>query len=601
MPRLISSCAQIALVAVVVAAAFTGCRDETELDLLDAPAGEDDELIRRSQYVQVLDLTVDPPEVKEVSTGEFMDEVLQRCLTDLTATLCPTALTEPLDCGEALCTVGMTMCFADDLVQASGTAPLVIDNRATTGKYWEIREQRADVKSTLLFQARYSAGSSSFRMAIEALRGATTPSLPDSAYCNATELAVAVAGVTRGQRFSTYAVDAYHLYNEAAQLEVQNRLAVADSHFSSSSSVSRTAGRAMSHSLFSRSAAARLLVDHKSIEEEGLLGATTTALCSSPSHTPQIEAAIQVLREAAPPPSEITGSASLTSLLVGTRTNGSVRQRLGELWDNDDLKSTTDIDEFLAYVGLELEDFAAARSYLTEEINAFSRTQEPLPARVLAGGTTSTYLPYAGTASVPVSPDATYWTGLVRRYYDSSGIEEPRDDRFLHGNPVYPALATGVPMIEAELGVGFFIDAALSSAAQIVDAEASITDPDLRADITDLLALLISDGAHQRPGRLEFCYFRPSGTYYFTWIRAQGYGADAGLRLVRGEDGLRCAVEGSIEGASCDLASHTAGVLDTPNSTRPGFSTAASGTVYGNPYSAGLDSPFETSGVSSFA
>jgi hypothetical protein len=73
-----------------------------------------------------------------------------------------------------------------------------------------------------------------------------------------------------------------------------------------------------------------------------------------------------------------------------------------------------------------------------------------------------------------------------------------------------------------------------------------------------ILAVLRNSGLYTRPGRMETCYRFYGSTHQYR-VRALGTWTSSELRLVSGVDGLRCAVEGNVNGAPCSLTSYLIG------------------------------------------
>ena len=179
----------------------------------------------------------------------------------------------------------------------------------------------------------------------------------------------------------------------------------------------------------------------------------SVAFCTSPHPSSQTNAAISVIREAAPPPTEITKpyASSISDFLV--TGSESIRSRLIAGRGLDPTDFSTVAEEFAAELGLEVSDFVAARNLLAEQHVAFGRSTDSifLPPRALAGGVPVTNL-YASTATPPAIPDLEYYAWLARDY--PSGV-------FL-GNVPDGAYA--------EEGWAHFVDYALTETAAIVSA-----------------------------------------------------------------------------------------------------------------------------------
>lgn len=361
--------------------------------------------------------------------------------------------------------------------------------------------------------------------------------------------------------FSGLYADIYQTRKELSEIVVKSGVDASDAQFSSTTSLDQAEARAISGAEVSRAAVAHSLVGG----DAGLLGDTTKGFCSSPELSPEGKAALSVIRESAISPTAIVksdgvGRIDIDTLLNDTGTavpeGGSVRQRLAELYQYPALLAGTPVEQ---YYGLTLNAFSEARAYLKEEIHAFSRSlSATLPAKTLSGGGATTRARFSATAGPPVPLPAAYYAALAR-YSENEG--SPFTDPPAT-TPVYARLDS-------------FIDASLTRAAQIVGASAN-EGVALPAGGIAPLALLLA--AKERTARITFTNTSSTDVK----VTVAGFTKDDGLRLLVGEDELRCAVQGSIEGGSIEGARTEGGVcsnlgtaITTPAETVPlGFDSA---------------------------
>ncbi len=401
-------------------------------------------------------------------------------------------------------------------------------------------------------------------------------------------------------------VEAFHLYDSLTDLLVEETLAVADGQRSWSSSLQQAVDWSISGAELSRAAAAHWLVggepglrppdqidsDGDGIDDVGT--ETRGGFCTAPRLSPQASKAVSVFRIAAPDPVAVLAnpsrpdatpatSVTIEDLLSGDATSlpsGSLRKRLGELPPypefNDGCATDQDVNcvggpgaasEFAEAFGVNIEAFIEAREHLAQEIRAFSRSGKAVlnptsqctaaDAAVVCsdtcvGNTCTTALvrrKFVATAKDPEPVDAIYWA-TIAQYEQYAG--------FAAWNPGVYATTTNLLN---------FVDGAITSAQLLAnmanDPATTTLSSSQRDDIVNPLALLIGGEVSERPFRVAFDGEVAPTTGAAVWI----YGAapldmstgepTQGFRVMRGEDGLRCATTGSIEGAPCDLDAET--------------------------------------------
>jgi hypothetical protein len=247
--------------------------------------------------------------------------------------------------------------------------------------------------------------------------------------------------------------------------------------------------------------------------------------------------------------------------------------------------STDTIEEVSALLRVDTDDWLEARVYLKDEILAFGRSEVAvLPHRLRPDGAAPTFARAAGTASEPHVPPAPYYSALARwRLPSSTGASTEWwiDQRCLGSTPAAPGYCAGVPNIASltSPSESRFVDAALDLTAALVAREEALpaisSEAALRRDLLGPLSLMLAGGQSRRPGRIEVCYRKSSTSLFELSGTAQGYASTSGVILVAGADGLRCAVEGSIEGAACSVSAHILLSYASPVSPLAGFATAA--------------------------
>lgn len=346
--------------------------------------------------------------------------------------------------------------------------------------------------------------------------------------------------------------DAPLLLREARQGGYDASLAVADGEWGSTPSRELGARRAMSAGDLSRASAAHLVVGGVS----GIEGDESGPLCGLDRLSPQGKAALDIFRTAAPHPDDVLDESLNTTHLVnggGTTLGGSVRQRLSFL------QNLTSNQPIWSLFGLNEGDFSEARQYLKEEIVAFSRSRVVLEA---PGDGVSRY---AATASPPQNLPAAYYMALALseeshgdRSVTESGGEGWGPSPF-DANSMIPAVPSavlsaatvpGFPDSNARAwGYGELYAAAWARyATGIVDTHHD-TLPELKA-LGPIAHQLSSEAVVD--GTVIQCDENDGLQKVYVGLFSD-YLDPLRLRFVSGEDKLRCAVNGDIEGAKCAL------------------------------------------------
>jgi hypothetical protein len=338
------------------------------------------------------------------------------------------------------------------------------------------------------------------------------------------------------------AAEAYYLAMSATERAVEATANVSDAARSSSLSPTVSLQRSILGSHYSRAAAAHMLVGG----DDGLLGLTTTGgYCLAQQLTPKAQAALQLLRDAAPSPSMLTGD--LNTLVNGTTSgalNGSVRERLGAFYKLAELKAGKRAE---LYYDLTLDDFGKARDYLVQEVSVFNRSPSAIGAAPEPDA--MGYYRYAGTGGdrVRVLPDGA-WAARARYslahshwYTDPSTVE--LTTAFDNGPYLYATDFKPTPL--ENLIAGFQIRA--RNVLRSSDAFSTTVATGQTAESKEVKGVLASIlTANDYGGMLEL-----NGNATTLRGTAYGYTTADKVRIVVGEDGLRCALEGQVEGAPC--------------------------------------------------
>lgn len=271
--------------------------------------------------------------------------------------------------------------------------------------------------------------------------------------------------------------------------------------------------------------------------------------CTSPELTGAARTALSALRTAGVSPADIRDPAVLLANILdnGTANGASVKARLARFWDQPDMATST--KDVATQLGITRDDFEQARAYMSQEIDTFHRS---LSAKVQtdSGTGSNNFTRWAATATEPgPMPDA---------YYAAMAGTLPADRQIPVLNWAHLAYSE---FVEA---TGDFI-ASLQGATFPAATKTAILDP---------LSLIYADTARERPARWAYC---PGYS-----VLVDGYASTAGIYILIGDDALRCALGGNIEGATCSLqtssftgwtASSTWAVpLSTDYSSTPGVS-----------------------------
>lgn len=518
--------------------------------------------------------------------SEDGDPALSPIFSPLLVPGTPGSTTSQDACDQALCRMHVALCVSTRLLELSAsTAATTIaitrgTNKSTSpAKFFipiDVTIPPQDEESALaLTEEAFHWGAWTGAVAGEGLRFAAKGSVVEPGFhsCTGTELSSRRIGtMTYGESLAASLVEATGLVDEASRAAVQHHVAIADAEYSRTADLGNASKLAWIDANMSRARAAHLLVGG------GLdtgLADFTGGMCPVSEPSDRAKEALDILRLAAPNPRILNAQISFETLFQnGWSGDTSLRARLGErLGDSnkEDPQSLVNMssEAFLASRGLREADFAEAKNYLKHEFKAFARDSSaqlpPIPVSrargtsgVLAYPLTSQPI-YAALATKPAAPPSMHLRTMTRfaKPSVSPSGKVNLDDGVPESDtaPVLPA-----PKY-ARRGLAQFLDYTASLAVDLIPTSASATT--ITSPVLDTLATLVTGTGQQTEARLESCYryYSDDGTTTLARdeVRVRVYGYDTKpeeLLIVAGPSGLRCAVEGKIDGAPCNLEDH---------------------------------------------
>jgi hypothetical protein len=556
-------------VALFAVAASFGCSSSTakqDLKLIPAPKTDDSaeiERLRQMENVQVYDSsqgTPGNPALIQIpvstQTGNYFETPLDTAIQAACKAQTPQACTAATNfCDIDICTDNTSLCFAKtylSIVNQVGAPP-------TVGTY-TIPPQSAPTNAILAFTARYYASNAIFQA--RAIAGGLSDdrnlALSESLCVDDSSQASAAStdGVTpRLVSATTIFAESYQTFREATDAQFQALLAASDEQLSSSSSLEQAEARAIAGTDLSRAAAAHVILGGA----PGLNGLTTSPFCTMPELGPDATAALSLLRQSGLSPAAVTGALDISTVLNDTGTavpGGSVFQRLVDAYPQ--LTPTPSVS---AYFSLNDAAFTTARQYMSQEIAAFARSSSvQLPKIQKPGGDLPAYAQYVATVNPPGTITPVYFSALAR-----SGT--------------FSTFALTAP---AEVD---FIDQGSQTAATLLSDISNLTDVDdsTKSQALAPLALLLS--AKELVGRVHIAPIFSNHGSLTTIITVSGYGPSDRLIAVLGEDQLRCATEGTIEGAPCAMDPFASVSFTQSATPDPDFMAAVSVSIPGGVHS----------------
>lgn len=341
-------------------------------------------------------------------------------------------------------------------------------------------------------------------------------------------------GLIAGQMIAQQAIEALNLYREAAKsaaYEVVNYAETFRAHPTQSEAVRNS----MAGEELSRAEAIHLLLGGSA----GLDG--HPGMCTYPNLTPTQQAVTEVLIDEGICPDDFKGEISL--------------ERIEQI-----------------------VQASANKGVLASQLDAVTAAQAlSQQATALGASSTASYTDAAGNVvftglKQPNDIDAMYYAAIGRYY--GAGAEVPRSDTGINAMPTLYDLQTATNYADV-------LDIAGQFLATLV---ARTWPPSLKSSVEAPLAMELAAVDAERLGRMKLCT-TPSS--FPGQVVVWGYSTADHLLVVNGEDGLKCAVNGNIDGTSCDLFDannhQTTLVFSVLNSnygaTGSGFETAVSGYV----------------------
>ena len=359
--------------------------------------------LRQMQMVRVIKQTDDPNDPENGTSREWSDETFYQAI----GLSCPEATTQPTPCLSMLEHAKGWYCRGELLLAIAGGAQDVVLVNNDVGVKYKVPPQSAATAASVA-----TGAASYFSVAMQRI----TPifsgqDIVGDGICSFSSTNI-VHREQAGQATSLF-IDSYQKAKKAHELASTNILSVADAQLASTANFQTGAARSMAGPELSRAALAHLLVGGA----PGIAGSTSKAMCSGGRLSGPEKRALDIVREAGISPADVLNSESglSTSRLLNGEgptglANGTVRQRLEDVWGT----TFPDGQSVEQFYGLKLADFQAARGYLQDEIQAFSRSKTAqLAKRRFGGGRMETYARFAGlTASPTELPDA-YWMAVA--------------------------------------------------------------------------------------------------------------------------------------------------------------------------------------------
>lgn len=508
-------------VTLVIAGAAVGCADGDRLDAqLDIAApdpaeqlAEEEAWLRKQQQLRLTQVGADGTILSQDPTNIG---VLNFPITSHCQTSTPYTGATGSSCGYVLGSALIDLCTSRTYLALASAQADPVSIPGPPGTTYLVDQVGDETSAALATEATVYAGQALDRVLAELKSPGTG--------CRNGTLWTRISGESAALHLGRIAGDAYYLGLKAFDRAIETTLNASDKLRGSSVSPKLAAQRALSGSLLSRAAAAHLLVGGNA----GVDGDTLRPLCTSPDLSPQQRSAVKLLRDAGVSPGMLTLT-NLDDLLNGTLQDGSVRQRLGQYYGIGELSSGAAV---ATYYDITNDDFDAAARYLREEVSAFSRSSRA----TLPVSTTGWYPRYAGVANEPAPLPKGAWAARV-----SYRTTEPNWAVTI-GGVTRPAVnASDLRQFIATSHIGFQnILRSTDNFAGSGESPATI-----RGELFGILGTIISGREHLGTIRLRYEADKDLDVVAFNFTKEDR------LRVVVGEDGLRCAVEGSIEGADC--------------------------------------------------
>ncbi|MFZ5894933.1 MAG: hypothetical protein ACOY0T_27990 [Myxococcota bacterium] len=490
---------------------LTGCfNDDADLKLAQAPKAK--ETLNDGQKIRVFDATTGSD--TDISRETLAAELYAQCQPGVSGSVCDQSLVN-IRQGE-MCVGRTQLALAKPQAAAVTVGRYVIKNLASADR------ARFALDAIPQLQRAASHIDREIRYLLSMPYGSTgyTPGCNPSYLTNPTYPNVV-------QFTSGLYSEIYHLVAEAFDVAIQEMVNIEDSGQVATATVPGW-GAYREHFYpnggiaavrLNRRTAARLLAGGIHLSDT----LVENSLCDAPKLTPDAKAALNVLRETAPSPAAVTDLNVSLETLLNADTGDSVKRRLSS---TTGYTLTANVEQ---HFGLDTQAFRVARDYLRQEISVFQRSALPLPARQQRGGLPELYPRYAGTAGDPQPLTPAYYFAIARTPANLLFHQTAFD-----GNPDPPPL----PTKDEFMPLADWIDAAIGNAADYI-AHSSVIPETKRKQAIAPFSLLVASG--ERKGFVQV--LRNDGFYI--------YGFAGPLRIVQGEEAMRCATTGTSEGGVC--------------------------------------------------
>ncbi len=556
--------------------------EDRELELLGGARLSGEALrLRKAQMVRVVDHSTSPPTVRLMSHEIFRDVVVQYCAVQLgvcndrrdgcgnceTATeLCAAhtyldlsgVRSNPLELhGLGLLKTVKLDSNGDPIYTVGSGGRLTPVTELVSSEGWEIGPQATATNSHLA----ELAGTSAIGALYEAALGMSTAlaidypaevdAPPDCSEATESEfLGVSAVERTVAQSLAASYAEAYELLWEASERWTEHTVAAADAALSNPSI---QAGREAAYdgAELSRVSAARRLTGQSGAGTP--LSIARELLCEQPPPAGATAVALEVLRSAGHSigllgDADIDIDALVDGPLPETEHSSpaelSARLRVAEIWERPELALPG--KSLFEELGLSREAFAEARAVLVKEHGVFARSSDrkaaPPPGRA-----SLTFERYAGTVSPPSSVPDSYYFGKIHQAYSLEEISPNGPTPFLSARE-YQIEGTWSFAEQAGLAL-YYANALLEGGAEDLG-------------LADVLATVALRGETERTARIQTChYFNKNGSSNSGNLRitAWGFSKTDGVVVLKGEDALRCATTGAVDGEPC--SSEELGIL----------------------------------------
>lgn len=404
------------------------------------------------------------------------------------------------------------------------------------------------------------------------------------------------------ERLAYFFREAQEAAHQAAQHMTLSSAAVSDSAYSRLAD--RAAASAFTTADFaSRTAAAHLLIGGD-LGLPALAGVSEEGFYTRSALSGEAQRAVRWIRAAAIDPDLVRDSSAIApttdQLVAGggpVSAAGSIRFRLGLMQSQARLRDATSPDAVYTMLGVTRQGFSEAREHLREELRAFdrSRAARVSPERLPDGSTTEDHgiVLYAATRTPPRQLLTSWWAAVLRHdptpnpvlttYNDftapppwlmtPSGFYLPSGDSWGEesagtGSPPHVVGRRSlVSVVDEAHRRGGTILARLcpGGACNPAFGDAPTTFARAIADLAPSPELAATSAGTPSPtptyetapyiGRSRACWWGRSDTNHRFDVRIEiAAPITSELLVVRGRDGLTCAVEGTLEGVECDVA-----------------------------------------------